>query len=191
MIAATLAATVTVMGVQNPQVQSVTGLLIPSGTIRPIGTGANGETTYVVDVVESVVGHLEFSTGTADGVVPFTSLETLSHPTTIQETIVADATHLEIQGPIPTTANGFAAGVNEDCVLDGKTGSCVEEVVVVYPGSSSTSTAPFTTFTGSVIPIFTVVTANGSVHRFGLLYEARVGLGIVVLGMLSAWFLVL
>ncbi|KAG6831559.1 hypothetical protein H0H92_009478 [Tricholoma furcatifolium] len=56
-VTTTLAATITLVEVQNPSAYSVLGVPTASATIYPIGTGANGETTYVEDMVVNYMGY--------------------------------------------------------------------------------------------------------------------------------------
>ncbi|KAG6806248.1 hypothetical protein H0H92_012069, partial [Tricholoma furcatifolium] len=72
MVTATFAATITVFGVEAPATTTIsipTVFPTPLVTIYPIGTGANGETTYAEDVVGSVTGEIDYNPITVNGTV--------------------------------------------------------------------------------------------------------------------------
>ncbi|KAG6825809.1 hypothetical protein H0H92_002368 [Tricholoma furcatifolium] len=92
MVSATFAETITVLGVQAP---ITTTILIPTVfptplvTIYPIGTGANGETTYAEDVVGSVNVEVYYTDITVDGIITNTAYTTISstmNPVTVHGT---------------------------------------------------------------------------------------------------------
>ncbi|KAG6811436.1 hypothetical protein H0H92_007397 [Tricholoma furcatifolium] len=175
----------------------------PLASIYPIGTGADGETTYQEDLVASVTGQVDYSAITVNGVVTETAYTTILatvNPMTLPATIVADSTHLVYSQGLNSAAilGGYEYEVIEECTFNATTGSCVEEVVLVDSSASHTQT---TSWSGSVVPFFTVVEtgapssttstkANGSASRSRLLNEACAGLGIIF-GLLSGAFLVL
>ncbi|KAJ6525581.1 hypothetical protein DFH09DRAFT_1188369, partial [Mycena vulgaris] len=117
---------------------SATQILDISRTISAAGVGADGWTTYVEKDVETSLVVEE----------PFRTVTFISVPTTYTFTFEADASGFRdaIPGPF-TSATSFAT-----CAfIKGRTGSCVDYIV-----RGGSSTVFLETFTGSVVPYYTL-----------------------------------
>ncbi|KAG6818867.1 hypothetical protein H0H93_000774 [Arthromyces matolae] len=153
---ACLAATITVYGVSpvgyTPDLEPVS----PAVSVQAVGTGKDGMTTYVEqDIISTYVQLLHMPSST------FTTTVALSTPSTELKTFAEDATHYVFhKDPIPTgTAHDDKAGVNAECFFDGKGGaSCVSEAWQVE--ATATYSNDPVTFTGSALPLYTVVVSD-------------------------------
>ncbi|KAG6918277.1 hypothetical protein DXG01_015369 [Tephrocybe rancida] len=208
-LAPCFAATITLYNVVPTTTASTPTISLPpaSFTIRPIGTGANGETTYAQDSEASVFAEAKLNGGfyTTNGVVTTHDVVTRTYTTgpltyhvgtklrhKCTATIVADKTHFVFeQDPVPTGPIEQQGGVKQDCVYDGKSGTCVGEH---WQGTETFTET--TTWAGTVTPIYTLVVAdaakptkdNGAASVRGQAFAAW---GMFAAGALSAWVLLL
>ncbi|KAG6825591.1 hypothetical protein H0H92_003161, partial [Tricholoma furcatifolium] len=161
-------ASIEIFGVQAPSVTTleISGFATPIPTINPISTGA------------SVIW---LTAGTIDGVAtetPFTMNLSTGDPVTYHraqatvrmctsglshfehlETFVADSTYLSYCQGVNPTATGLQFGRIGVCALNGATGSCIEEYVMMDASSSTTQT---TSWLGSAVPLFTIISNTTS-----------------------------
>ncbi|KAG6889896.1 hypothetical protein C0992_003689, partial [Termitomyces sp. T32_za158] len=205
----TLAATITLYAVKPSN--SATGPTVsvpkPSLAIHAIGTGANGETTYVQDTVQSVfvdeIAPLNGGFYTTNGLVTTSTVSTetttyTSGPLTYHATLIQDATHYVYhQEPNTPTDPLQNVGFHNECKFDGKgSGSCVEEYWMGDPDAGTTTTS----WTGSMVPIYTLTAAdgptktanpNGAMPGPSFVRESCLGWRVFLVGAMSAWVFLL
>ncbi|GLB45273.1 hypothetical protein LshimejAT787_2100330 [Lyophyllum shimeji] len=184
------AATVTLFYVQTES----TRLPPPSETFKPLGVGSDGMTTYLEHIVASVYYEQQLNGGgttfTSDGSVVMSPapIQTFTmEPLTLEGTLVADATHLVFhKDPIPTGTRD-TLGNKLSCDFDGRGGgACVNEY---WRTGRPTAT---TTFTGSAVPIYTLVVGYGQSQGGGrvnaasprVVFEPFVAWGVAMVGTL-------
>ncbi|KAF5378454.1 hypothetical protein D9615_007064 [Tricholomella constricta] len=130
-------------------------------SLSPLGTGADGATTYLYEAVASVVyagAVLTHDTMHTPPTPTYSFLTTFTtDPVTVRATVVEDASRFVYhKDPNPTLTQDFA-GDHLSCDFDGKGGgACVHEYWLKDRSSTAT-----TTFTGAVVPFYTLVVDDG------------------------------
>ncbi|GLB45263.1 hypothetical protein LshimejAT787_2100230 [Lyophyllum shimeji] len=185
------AATITLFAVQTKSIS----LPPASETFKPLGVGPDGMTTYLDHVVASVFWEQQLNGGgttftASDGSVITSAAPvrtyTVDPPVTYEGTLVADATHLMYHHDPSPTDTRDPEGKSLSCSIDGRGGgACVEEY---WQTSGPTET---TTYTGSAVPIYTLVTEDGKPQQGGGgnsndAAQRTVGWGVVMVGVLVA-----
>ncbi|KAG6836428.1 hypothetical protein H0H93_008070 [Arthromyces matolae] len=208
-----LASAVTLYTVSFPQTGEAIIPVSDSITVKAIGTGADGATTYVQEAVESIyIEHFgePIITVSAGVTTTFTSsvttTRTLSPLSTVIQTFVEDAKHWSFhKDAVPTgTSPEDFLGTDVECDFgDDGTATCVQKLWEVEATKTILSTVTGTG-TGKLIPFYTLdvsdasatttspsASATGNSAAPGIRFPegTAVGWGMVMVGVLSAWAL--
>ncbi|KAH0580874.1 hypothetical protein H2248_012033 [Termitomyces sp. 'cryptogamus'] len=166
-----------------------------SATIQgPIGTGTNGMTTYLEEAVISGWVVVEPIQTQSDGkFVPTTTFSTRTRtdimvPSTVTNTFAADATHYVYHDdPAPSGDPQPHLGVDEDCVFDGKSVTCVYRWI---DSETQTQTGTYLATT-YLATIAADSRGNNAILGAGFAKGSSIAWGIFTAGVLSAWVLLL